>query len=333
MENIVSKGQRNVVVDELKGLGILLVILGHCLPWDNPVRVFIYSFHMPLFFIVAGYFLKKTTFRGQVTKDFSRLILPYIVISLVVFLSHALKWYIKRDFSLIDTTILPLLWGAGGGHKCVLIFSDIRAITQLWFLLALFWARVVANLLPRDFGGAIVGVVISVAATIVGRYVIFLPGGINEGLSALVFVLIGVYLRECGVNKYVFLLSVLAWIISLLYFDMVLAGCKYDCYPIQVIGSVGGTLSLYFLLNKIGSCYNLSRWLSWLGINSMAILCMHTIESHTIIWSVLHVSLSTDHYFVSFIAKVLFCILSTLILSRIRYTRDLLMIKCSMTSA
>ena len=39
----------------MKGVGILLVILGHCMLFENPINRIIYSFHMPLFFILSGY--------------------------------------------------------------------------------------------------------------------------------------------------------------------------------------------------------------------------------------------------------------------------------------
>lgn len=47
---------RDIAVDVAKGIGILLVILGHL---KNPLMDFIYAFHMPLFFFVSGMFVKK----------------------------------------------------------------------------------------------------------------------------------------------------------------------------------------------------------------------------------------------------------------------------------
>lgn len=41
-------------VDIAKGLGIFLVVLGHTYR-KNPVQNWIYSFHMPLFFILSGW--------------------------------------------------------------------------------------------------------------------------------------------------------------------------------------------------------------------------------------------------------------------------------------
>ena len=52
---------------------------------------FIYTFHMPLFFLVAGFLFNYTKysrdFCGFVKKKFKRLAVPYLVGSLVIFFS------------------------------------------------------------------------------------------------------------------------------------------------------------------------------------------------------------------------------------------------------
>lgn len=47
---------RVVTFDILKGIGILLVIVGHT--FMKEIGPCIQAFHMPLFFIVAGFFYK-----------------------------------------------------------------------------------------------------------------------------------------------------------------------------------------------------------------------------------------------------------------------------------
>ena len=53
--------KRDINIDICRGIGILLVILGHQFQnWDlTYLMQFIYSFHMPLLFIISGIFLKK----------------------------------------------------------------------------------------------------------------------------------------------------------------------------------------------------------------------------------------------------------------------------------
>ncbi len=41
-------------LDIVKGIGIILVVLHHTLGRDNPIHIYIVSFHMPLFFMISG---------------------------------------------------------------------------------------------------------------------------------------------------------------------------------------------------------------------------------------------------------------------------------------
>lgn len=65
-----SKPGRQPIWDVLRGVAIVLVVVGHITQYyatggiENPVFRFIYSFHMPLFMFVSG-ILAKTTFAGR----------------------------------------------------------------------------------------------------------------------------------------------------------------------------------------------------------------------------------------------------------------------------
>jgi fucose 4-O-acetylase-like acetyltransferase len=49
---------RNPTFDIMKGIGIVAMIVGHCiLPYS--LSHYIYAWHMPLFFFVSGYFYKQ----------------------------------------------------------------------------------------------------------------------------------------------------------------------------------------------------------------------------------------------------------------------------------
>lgn len=74
--------QRIGWIDFAKGLGIFLVLLGHWYYDVFPLRSFIYSFHMPLFFILSGVlFAEKTsgrTFREVLLRQIKAYAIPYI---------------------------------------------------------------------------------------------------------------------------------------------------------------------------------------------------------------------------------------------------------------
>lgn len=68
---------RELWLDMARGIGIVLVLLGHC-P-GNPFAWLIYGFHMPLFFILSGYLFKNEKINVFVPKLIRRYIIPYLV--------------------------------------------------------------------------------------------------------------------------------------------------------------------------------------------------------------------------------------------------------------
>lgn len=71
-------------VDMAKGLTILLVIVGH-IDTVSVLKVSIYSFHMPLFFILSGYFIKTSeSISESFRKMFRALIVPYLIVGGVI---------------------------------------------------------------------------------------------------------------------------------------------------------------------------------------------------------------------------------------------------------
>lgn len=108
-------------VDIAKGLGILLVYIGHVPPSKFVVR-FIYNFHMPLFFFLTGLFLdeKKYNFKEFVLSRCKTLMIPFVTFILFAILLH----YIP-EFDLLH----PSMGNIGGA--------------ALWFLPVLFVAEII----------------------------------------------------------------------------------------------------------------------------------------------------------------------------------------------
>lgn len=50
--------ERSYVLDNMKAIGILLVVIGHAKWLDDDLVKFIYAFHMPLFFFISGYLVR-----------------------------------------------------------------------------------------------------------------------------------------------------------------------------------------------------------------------------------------------------------------------------------
>ena len=81
---------RDITFDIAKGIGIVLVVIGHYIPdnapsWYIGFVSFVYHFHMPLFFMIAGFFyersIKKVGYWRFVRSKFERLMFPYFILS------------------------------------------------------------------------------------------------------------------------------------------------------------------------------------------------------------------------------------------------------------
>lgn len=94
VQNSGKKKKRIVSVDLIKGLAIILVVVGHALgavttntvvPVPDSITLvhdWIYGFHMPAFFIVAGLFVERwsgRSVREAIGRKLYRLGAPYFV--------------------------------------------------------------------------------------------------------------------------------------------------------------------------------------------------------------------------------------------------------------
>ena len=78
---------RNASLDRAKGIGILLVILGHLLVYKEHLSNIVYYFHMPLFFVISGCFLTynpQISLKDQVVKVCYQLLFPYMFFHLIM---------------------------------------------------------------------------------------------------------------------------------------------------------------------------------------------------------------------------------------------------------
>lgn len=89
--------KRDVAIDICKGIGIMLMVLGHSgLP--KAALDFIYMFHMPLFFFVSGYCFDERYLNMPVAfikKKVKGLWVPYVKYSLLFLLLHNLFCYLN----------------------------------------------------------------------------------------------------------------------------------------------------------------------------------------------------------------------------------------------
>ena len=103
MNNLQPTSNREPWIDFAKGITLLLVIIGHTV--SGVLSGAIYSFHMPLFFILSGITAKLSSsaqqFSDKTQHSFRRLMFPFFLIYTIQTVVYLLRHFsnIQQDAS------------------------------------------------------------------------------------------------------------------------------------------------------------------------------------------------------------------------------------------
>ncbi|MCR5655247.1 MAG: acyltransferase family protein [Lachnospiraceae bacterium] len=126
--------ERESYIDIAKGLGILLVILGHIEYMALWKVKFIYAFHMPFFFFVSGMLLfgsQTRSLKDRLIRKAKRIMLPYIFVSVADIVFHLLVYKLTGAWNFPGTL-----------KESIVDTLCLYGYSVLWFLPALFIAEV-----------------------------------------------------------------------------------------------------------------------------------------------------------------------------------------------
>lgn len=133
-----ASGNRISYIDLARGLTMLAVIWGHIM-LEGITNVFVYSFHMPVFFFLSGMVFSKDRYDGVgslIRRRWKTLILPYIIASVISWAWWALCCVIFSEppASYFGPLMQTFIAQGSGGY---LIHN-----VPLWFVTSLFWMEV-----------------------------------------------------------------------------------------------------------------------------------------------------------------------------------------------
>lgn len=263
-----ENGSRITWLDTLKGIGIILVVLGHVYK-NEFVYNWVYSFHMPLFFFVAGYVYKERSIHEDLKRRFETVIVPYFVFGAIGLVYWIL---VERHFRESDMTVLKAIIGLFRGQ-----FSWLGFNVHLWFLPCFFLTTIVFNAIRKKFGVRIaycVSLVLSlIHFTIDMRG---LPWGVDRLCKFIAFYALGV------ASKSLLLPSIMQLKIKpnrVLFAVIGIGLLAIVSFPAQEFSDKS---IIWYLCASIGivGCILLSiyvdcRFLEYLGRASIIILCFH----------------------------------------------------------
>lgn len=268
-----------------KGLGMLLVMLGHA---DIPtsLKTYIYTFHMPLFFFLSGYLYKKEkfpSFKVFLTKRTKSLILPYMSFSLVAYL-----WFLLlHHYGLVgykNNLLTPLFGSVIAERKSIWTVHT----GALWFVACLFCTELLFYFISKiGRTKKVIGVFLLVSSVLgcfynkeVGQP---LPWNIDVAMISVGFYGAGYLYKEChknleGFNQLKTFVLLILINIGSGCLNYVLTGDRVDFYNSSL-----GNIALFYLsaFSGIGAFVILikqlkkNKFLQYIGKNSFIYLAFH----------------------------------------------------------
>ena len=180
---------RQAGVDAIRVLGIIAVVVGHVGFEGAWVRSAIYTWHVPLFFFLTGYFWAPQRMMSiEMRKRLATLGLPYVAWLLLI-TAVFLPWWAQREgaLSVVDA-VRPFLGGAYVG----------RPYSAFWFISALFVVAITYRLMQNlptwaHWSVALVGLAVAYAAP---TFLTAIPLGAGVAFPSLIFVLSGAVFRR-----------------------------------------------------------------------------------------------------------------------------------------
>lgn len=263
--------------DRLKGLCIILMIVGHCVI-PEALHDAIYLFHIPLFFFIAGFFFKPAPIGKRLRSDARRLLVPYVVCILAVALRYGIDSVRLGDCeALVRYMVSSLVVGPGIDF---LRWSDLD-VGPIWFLVALFWCRTYFNLLLRLRYGVWISVMLGALCCCVGSMVC-LPFGLMHGMMGLFFAAMGHVAagqRERFQSRGFLPVAALCTVPVFFIPSLDMHTGLYPYYALNLVVSLAACGLLWNLFYVVeGSNYRILSFLAWAGRFSLLVLMVHYFE-------------------------------------------------------
>ena len=302
-------------IDIVRGIGIFLVILGHTYR-SNQVLNWIVSFHMPLFFILSGWLRgcnrKPFEWKTFILKKIQAFLVPLAIFQSVTYL----YWLV------IESRFREFDFG------------------PMWFLIALFVAEVVSELIV-DFSGFL-GAAIAAVVSVVGLYLTsmivepatllaWFPRCMGATLFFLIGVLVSKFIPVSKVtldNKSRILVPIMAVggvLLSQINGRVDLYFLLFGNYFIYIMAALVGSAFIYCLAMQIRE----NRFLEHIGRYSIIILCTHEPIKRAVIQVLSIVSrvpgeTLRNNILIGFTIAVAVLLIELIVIQIVKYVADIL---------
>lgn len=289
-------------IDVAKGIGILLVLAGHA-PRDvmrtryisiDFIYYFIYSFHMPLFFFLAGVVYehtkrkklenRKLTFVAGKAKS---LLVPWVSFSVLIYVVIIILNKVPVIQGMLEGTFMESM--SLGDYVYANLFAENPYSIHVWYMYILFIIQAMVYLydwflryiLKRDDTAGAFGILMLLN---VGAYFFLAYGQTAQKVwTYMIYYIMGILYRKVRQNK--------EPVFSVLYLPGIVISCCYVwCLSMENLQHPAGRWVVYQLQNYVGAPMMIllvvsiansllrmgrSKCFKWLGERSFTIYLLH----------------------------------------------------------
>lgn len=272
--------ERNLQIDNIKGLLILLVVVGHMLSMDfrdsnivsSVLYAVIYSFHMPCFIFISGHLLNGKYLENHQMSN--HMILIYYILGCILIM--------------VTSSILT--------HRFVIV-NPCRPPVAMWYLLSLFWMRLIAPWIIKVRWAIPICIIASLVAGTIDC--VADEFSISRTICLLPYYIIGLTVNKDMLTKmrilrkgYKVLIALFAVVLESIFLIMFIKGgvnysvlrlkCSYsesgvsDCYGmlmrmVMVLVAITVCCTLFVFVTE-KECF-LTKW----GRNSLSVYLLHIV--------------------------------------------------------
>ena len=280
------KKERISYIDIAKGIAMLAIIAGH-FGIASADRL-VYTFHVPLFFLVSGYFLStKGDFLSFMKKKARQLLLPYYATAFtILILANIIGPMVWPDIDRLQNAVNifgAILYGAGSPHTSPFV---IKQIGLLWFLWALFFSTGFVRLALKTKYPFIVVCLVAITGWF-GAKAIWLPLSIQAGATASFYMYLGFLARKHRIldRKPSALLIVLLtafWAVCVYRgVSISIVNCTFSHGVISLALSIIAPYLILLACKYAEQHFRApSRFLNFFGQTTLIIMCFHAISDY-----------------------------------------------------
>lgn len=279
--------QRVEWADLAKGIVIILMIYGHSIEVVSKQWMLIYSFHMPFFILISGFFFKDMDWRRFLRRNIRGMLLPYACTIAIEYVLRIVLLEADWKESLAKMLFTTL---TGLSIKGEVSFELAEGVGVLWFVPMLFCVKLLFLLASKcSKGNEFVRMSIVILLVMLGlclqRNQCYLPWSLDIALYGTGFYYLGLLLRKYDLCQMLFqkarygLIWLVIWFVgvsSQFQYEMVMR--SYTGEIICMFAAVSGFLLCCMISDYLSKVKGIKGFFGWMGRGTMAVLCLHHLE-------------------------------------------------------